>query len=229
VRVDRTPQSSARPRHQPNRQFQQRNRVSLVVVSGLLLIALIVGLILWATSGTGSRVATSTTAGAGVGVSTGASAGGTGDVTGPVGISKLTLYDPDGDGTEHDTNVSLADDGNPSTAWTTVCYADRFLGGKSGLGLVADLGAVHSGTITAQIASAPYQVQILSAPDGEIPATVADWTAVDKKTANTTGTVTVSVTNARYVAVLFNEIGQDGSCTRSRFRGRISEMSFQPS
>jgi serine/threonine protein kinase len=228
VRVDRTPQSSARPRHQPNRQFQQRNRVSLVVVSGLLLIALIVGLILWATSGTGSRVATSTTAGAGVGAGTGSS-GGTGVVAAPVGITKLSLYDPDGDGTEQDTNVTLADDGNPATAWTTVCYADRFLGGKSGLGLVADLGAVHSGTITAQIASAPYQVRILSAPDGEIPPTVAGWTAVDKKTANATGTVTVSVTNARYVAVLFNEIGQDRSCTRNRFRGRISEMSFQPS
>ncbi len=229
VRVDRTPQSSARPRHQPNRQFDQRNRVSLVVVGGLLLIALVVGLVLWATSGTDGRSPTSTVAGPTVAASTGDSGGGSSLAAAPAGIAKLALYDPDGDGTEQSTNVALADDGNPATAWTTVCYADRFLGGKSGLGLVADLGASRSGTISAQIGSAPYQVQILAAPDGEMPSTVAGWTAVDKRTASSTGTVTASVTDARYVAVLFNEIGQDRSCTRNRFRGRISEMSFQPS
>ena len=48
-------QSSSRPRQQPNRQFEQRGRLSLVVVAGLLLIALIVGLVLWATAGADTR------------------------------------------------------------------------------------------------------------------------------------------------------------------------------
>ena len=36
-------------------------------------------------------------------------------------------------------------DGQPSTLWTTVCYASRYMGGKKGVGLVADLGPrLHS-------------------------------------------------------------------------------------
>ena len=36
--------------------------------------------------------------------------------------------------------ASLAIDGNPATVWSTVCYGSKSLGGKSGVGLVADLG-----------------------------------------------------------------------------------------
>jgi len=198
----------------------------MVVVGGLLLAALIVGLVLWATSGSDQRT-TTTVAGA----ATTVPAGGGPTTVAPAasGIAALRLYDPDGDGTEQQTNVALADDGNTATAWTTVCYKDRFLGGKSGLGIVADLGSAQSGTVTADIASGPYQVQILTAPGGDAPpAAISGWATADKRSATSTGTITATVTNARWVGVIFNELGQDGSCTKNRFRGRISEISFQP-
>ena len=223
IRVDRTPPSSARPRQQPNRAFEHRNRSSLIVVSALLLAALVLGVVLWATSDKGG----SGTAGADP-TTTAAAPAGTATPPAATGIGALTLYDPDGDGTEQATDVPRALDGNPATQWTTVCYADKFLGGKHGLGLVADLGATRNGTVSAVIASAPYQVQVLTAPDGNIPATVAGWSTTQKRAGNDPTTITADVTGARWVAVVFNELGPDPSCTKNRYRGRIGEISFRP-
>ena len=80
-------------------------------------------------------------------------------------------YDPEGDdGQENDDLVALSIDGNPATVWSTLCYGSRTLGGKGGVGIVADLGSPAIGTFTVAIASAPYQIQILTAGDGAIPA-----------------------------------------------------------
>jgi hypothetical protein len=220
VRPDRTPQNTARPRQQPNRAFEQRTRGSLIVVVVLLVAAFVIGVILWATSRSGAKSPSTPTTTA---------AGQPGETTpaASADIAALTLYDPDGDGTEQDAKVHLADDANPDTAWVTVCYGDRFLGGKSGLGLVADLGAARSGTISAEIASAPYQVEVLTAPDSIPPSLSSGWTSVGTSADTSAGTVSATVTDARYVAVLFHELGPDTSCSRNRFRGKISEISFQ--
>ncbi len=39
-------------------------------------------------------------------------------------------------------------DGDPATVWSTLCYGSRTLGGKGGVGLVADLGTPAIGTFT---------------------------------------------------------------------------------
>ena len=225
LRPDRTPPNSARPRQQPNRRFEQRTRGSLILVVSLLVASCVVAVILYATSSTDSAGTSPTTAAP-------APTGGDGSVVATpapaTGIAALTLYDPDGDGTEQPDRVSLADDGNPETAWTTVCYGDRFLGGKSGIGLVADLGAPQSGTITADIVSAPYQVEVFTAT-GAIPPTLdSGWTSVATAADAAGGTVTATVDGAQYVAVLFHELGRDSTCTRNRFRGAIGEIAFQP-
>jgi len=224
MRPDRTPQNTARPRQQPNRAFEQRTRGSLILVVSLLVIAFVIGVILWATSRSGAKSNSPTTT---------AAAGQTGDSTAasPVpsaDIAALTLYDPDGDGTEQDTKVPLAIDGNPATAWTSVCYGDKFLGGKGGLGLVADLGEARNGTITAQIDSAPYQVEVLTAADAIPPTLDSGWTSVTTAHDTAAGTVSANVGGARFVAVVFHELGPDTTCSRNRFRGKISEISFQP-
>ena len=55
------------------------------------------------------------------------------------------MFDPAGDGTENDSDTELAIDGDPTTAWTTVTYASRNLGGlKDGVGLQLDLGGQQS-------------------------------------------------------------------------------------
>ena len=85
-------------------------------------------------------------------------------------IQQVTTYDPEGDdGQENDNLVGLSFDGDPATVWSTLCYGSRTLGGKGGVGVVADLGTPAIGTFAVAIASAPYQIQILTAGDGVIP------------------------------------------------------------
>jgi serine/threonine-protein kinase len=56
---------------------------------------------------------------------------------GPVSLSAVTAYDPQGSGGEHDSEAPNATDGNPSTFWTTEHYRSFT---KSGVGLVLDAG-----------------------------------------------------------------------------------------
>jgi serine/threonine-protein kinase len=227
LRPDRTPPNTTRPRQQPNRQFEQRTRGSLIVVVSLLVVAFVVAIILYATSRTGADPKSSTTPTTAAPGDTTADGNVAATPAPSSGIAALTLYDPDGDGTEQSDRVGQADDGNPATAWTTVCYSDRFLGGKTGLGLVADLGAASSGTITADIASAPYQVEVLTAVDAIPPALGDGWTQVTTAADSSAGTVSADVDGARYVAVLFHELGSDPTCSRNRFRGSIGDIAFQ--
>lgn len=222
VRVDRTPPNTARPRQQPNRSFEQRRTPSLIIVGGLLLAALIVGLVLLATLDDNPDNGAPPTTAPGAAPTTA-----TAQVVVP-GIATLTLYDPDGDGTERSDTVSRAFDGDTTTAWTTVCYSSKFLNGKSGVGLVADLGREATGRLTAAIASAPYQVKVYAAGEGDVPADISSWgTPVAEANGSTPGNVTAQITDpSRYVLVLFNELGRDDGCRDNPFRGKISEITF---
>jgi serine/threonine-protein kinase len=225
VRADRTPPSTAAPRQHPNRSYQHRTGPSLAIVGGLLLIALIIGLVLLATlNDHGKGFVPPTT----LAPATAAAAGGAPATS--VGIVSVSTFDPDGDDpTENDNLVGAAIDGNPSTEWMTLCYSDRFMSGKEGVGLVADLGANATGTFTAVIASAPYQVKVFTAPDGPRPTSFASWGAPVQSFASTTvGDVSVQLTTpVRYVLVSFNELGSDSAC-KNPFRGRIAELTFAP-
>lgn len=58
----------------------------------------------------------------------------------PVSIKSVTVLDPQGDGTENDDQARLAIDKDLTTAWSTVTYTTRDLGGlKQGVGLVLHL------------------------------------------------------------------------------------------
>lgn len=64
---------------------------------------------------------------------------------GPVMVRRAQAFDPAGDGTENDSDASLAIDGDLTTEWSTVTYASRALGGlKPGVGLTLDLGEQQS-------------------------------------------------------------------------------------
>jgi eukaryotic-like serine/threonine-protein kinase len=230
IHPERTPPSTARPKQQPNRAFEDRRGPSLMIVGGLLLAAFIVAAVLWATidngsSGGGTPQTTllppSTTAAPTIALTQ--------------GIAQLTSYDPDGDdGTENDSLVPSAIDGDASTAWTTVCYSSKFLGGKAGVGLVADLGSARTGTLTAAIDSSPYQVRIYAAganvgdTNAGIPASFAEWgqplaSASDGEPGVVTATLT---TPARYMLVSFVELGESSACENNPYRGEISNVSF---
>jgi hypothetical protein len=192
------------------------------VVGGLLLIAFVVGLVLWVTMGSDdpsgfSPAITSAPDTAEVSVTPPAAA-----------IVAVHTFDPDGDQQERDNLAPLATDHDLSTAWTTVCYSSKYLGGKQGVGLVADLGTARTGTLTVVIGSAPYQLKVFAAPEGAQPTTFSGWgSPVDSFVGQDPETVTVQITEAaRYVLMSFNELGSDKGCTDNPYRGSIKEFSF---
>lgn len=223
-RSDRTPTSTTRPRQQPNRTFEQRRGPSLILVGGLLAAALVLAGLLWATlhddtpdhgfAAPPSVVPVTTTTAA---------------IAPSSKIVKVTTYDPEGDdGQENDDLVSRTIDGNPATIWSTLCYGSKTLGGKQGVGVVADLGTAATGTFTVFIASAPYQIQILTAPEGAIPGQIVDWGSPLKRAVGADPeAITVSIsTPTRYVLVMFKQLAKTAECTKNPYRGDISEMNF---
>ncbi|MBI4933699.1 MAG: serine/threonine protein kinase [Actinobacteria bacterium] len=225
VRADKTPPATRRPVQQPNRKFQHRTGPSMAVVGGLLAAALVVGLVLWITMGTdssdGVTVPSTVVPSDSTAVSTPATATGS--------IVAVHSFDPDGnDRTENEPLVPQAFDGNPATEWHTVCYSDKYLGGKSGVGLVVDLGAAATGTLTVDIGSAPYQVRVLAAPDGQEPSSFNGFTTeVDSFNGTEPRTVSATLTSpARWLLVSFVELGANNDCANNPYRGAIRELAF---
>jgi eukaryotic-like serine/threonine-protein kinase len=226
VRADKTPPATKRPVQQPNRKFQHRTGPSMAVVGALLAAALVVGLVLWITMGTDSQGTVSVPSTVVPGADSTAPSQ---PVAGTGAIVGAHSFDPDGsDPTENENLVSAALDGNPGTEWHTVCYSDKYLGGKTGVGLVVDLGASATGTLTIDIGSAPYQLRVYAAPDGQEPASVAEWGAA-LESFNGTEARTVSVplaAPARWMLVSFLELGTNNDCANNPYRGAIRELTF---
>ena len=225
---DRTPTSGS-PRGVPARHFQQR-RTPTIVVMILLLLAVIMIALLWPSTAPADQAPLSpptTPAPAAVTTLAGAS--------GPTRIVSVTSFDPDDpdQGTENPDQVGLAIDGNPATAWSTNCYASQYFGGKSGVGLVIQLSAPATGTVSITMKNAPYQLDVFASSAESIPPSVESWGApVQPKIAKASpGTITASIIAepSRYVLVLLHQAGRDSACSTSRpFRGAISEISFSP-
>ena len=222
VRADRTPTSNSRPRQQPNRKFEHRAGPSSIVVGILLVTAFIVAVVLWATIGRDDAPPSDSNApvdsGAQVAIPD----------PGAAAIVAVRTFDPEGsDPEERDDLLANATDGNVATAWTTLCYENRFMSGKTGVGLIADLGSARNGTFTVVLGSAPYQVKIFAIGDGTPPETFAAWGApLDEFDGLQADTISVTLaTPARYVLVAFNELGDDDGCTNNNdYRGSIQEM-----
>jgi len=225
-RADRTPTNTDRPRQHPNRTFEQRRGPSLILVGGLLAAALVLGGLLWTTLRDNPNDSGFAAPPTQVPVTTIAAPSSAPPAS---KIQRVTSYDPDGtDGQENDSLTAFTIDGNPATVWSTVCYGSRSLGGKQGVGIVADLGSSQTGTFTVSIASAPYQVQILTATDGAIPAQIADWgPPLKRATGANPEPITVAISKpSRYVLVLFKQLAKTPECTKNPYRGDISEMEF---
>jgi serine/threonine protein kinase len=83
----------------------------------------------------------------------------------PIKVKSAVAFDPSGDGTENDADAELAIDDDPTTAWTTVTYATRNLGGlKDGVGLQLNLGKEKSlGGIELHLSGRGSDVQVWAA------------------------------------------------------------------
>ncbi|HSM64712.1 MAG TPA: serine/threonine-protein kinase [Ilumatobacteraceae bacterium] len=227
---DLTPPGGARAGGKPARGLTQEWKPAFAVVAALVVAAIVVGALVWANLEFGAEESVASTPAVAVDDSVGVSD------TAPVAlgsaIATLTAYDPDGDGVENDADAVLATaDADPGTAWRTVCYSDRFLGGKRGVGLVVTFDAPLQQAITVDVMSAPYQVAFYATDAAAIPATIDDWGSELGTTqfAAEAGTVTSPVPPApvRHVFIALEELGEDAGCTADNpYRGRLGEIAI---
>lgn len=222
-RPDRTPEAGPRVRGTPARSMQQRWTPSLTVVGALLLAALIVAFVLFTTI-RGGR-----TGGAGDGPSTGDTAGAPSGPT-PGSIASLGVFDPAADG-ENDGEVDKALAGSGSY-WPTKCYQSQFMGSLGGVGLVITLEGTSGGTISADVGTAPFQVDVYASPDEQAPSSIESWggPVADRLSGDQPGNIAAVVpAGTKQMLVLFRQIGRDEGCTSNNsYRGRLSDVSFQP-
>ncbi len=249
-RRDATPPTPTTIRGTPARQDQQRWTPSLVAVGALLAVALVVALVLFVSVNRGDAPDDLPTVTVDAGDANAAEAsnadgepvdGADGDgTTAPNAIDgadarivTVQAWDPDGDnGRENDSQASQAiADGSDSTMWATECYQDRYLGGKSGVGLILGLNGAATGTLSVESANGPYQIDIMTATGAATPAELSGWSRVgDTRSADAPGTIDVEITEpANYLLVWLKELGPDEVCSSANpYRGRLGEISFGP-
>jgi len=223
---DLTPDAGPGLRGSPARGLQSRTGPPLIIVAALLVIGLVVALVLWATLGPSDESGTDTESTTAPVDTTAAPLGAATDA-----ITTFVAYDPEGDGDENDDLAAAAGaDGNPDTAWQTVCYSSQFMSPKKGVGLVATLDGSVSGALSFEVLAAPYQIDVFATPSAEVPAAIADWG--DPLTPTTfgeqPGVLRVDVAApARHVLVLFREVGPGPGCSDANpYRGVLGEVAF---
>ncbi|HWM19081.1 MAG TPA: serine/threonine-protein kinase [Ilumatobacteraceae bacterium] len=233
---DRTPSTRGVIRASPARGLQQRWTPSLVVIGGLLVVAAVVGAILWIMLGIGEDDADDAGPQATVLPDDVAAdvtvAPTTVAIAGPIEISTITAWDPDGtNGSENDAQAPLAlADGSGATSWSTECYSSQYMGGKSGVGLIVTLSAASAGRLDVESVNAPYALQVFASADATPPSTLAGWgEPIDAKAfAATPGVIETTVsTPASHLLVWLTELGPDSGCTSANpYRGRLAEITF---
>ena len=153
--------------------FAQSQRSWLVPTVVIVLVSVALGIVgvLFARSDTGQRLLGETP-------DTGETAG-----SDAVTIAAAGSFDPDGDGSEHEEEVSHLYDGDPSTTWTTSRYSGpRFGGLKPGVGFVLELdGPRPLGQLKVEGASDGWSAEV--AVSDTTHDNRADWAeAVDSET-----------------------------------------------
>lgn len=225
--VERTPHNPHRPEPRPNKRFTQTNRRPTLLVAGLIFTAIVMVIVILATMGDDTARERLPT----VPLGTVASEATVADrppataLAAPDGAApQAMLFDPEGDGSEN-ADVSAAFDGDPSTAWTTVCYRSSQLGGKPGVGLLLDLGTAQTGTIDATVGSQPFGVQVRSAPEGPAPTRIQDMKVDKRFERDRRGTITATFTEpVRYVSIVLVQLARDTSCSGRQFTGSIVDV-----
>ena len=151
-------------------------------------------------------------------------------VSGPVSITKLASYDPNGDdGQENENMIPALTDNNPATTWTTVCYGDKFFGSKGGVGIAMTLSGLGVGKVSATFANGPWSAEIYSFAGDAMPQDFDAWgLRVADGYGETGGAATFDVrTPGRYMLLVLREIGPNPTCSNANpYKGALSELTF---
>ncbi len=165
---------------------------SMAVVAVLLVVALIVGGLLWFNLQYGGGDVVPTTTGlpgtdAAIDPATGAPMDAAASdttvapvaepaPTGPATITAINTFDPDGDGQENDESAALAGpDGDPTTSWSTECYSSQYMGAKRGVGLVVSFDQPIQQALSVDVVNAPYQLRFFASDAAVAPADLDQW------------------------------------------------------
>ena len=208
---------------------RDESKLALALVTGLLILALVLGIYGVSRMGAGvnlglsgettqSSLATAkTTQGSGTPstrATTSTAAGA------PITITGAKAFDPQGDRHENDAAVGRVIDGDPKTVWTSEGYNSAGLGGiKKGVGVILDLGsALHPSAVEVDETTASAYTVYLASTDSLDGATKVG--AAQGSTDPTSLTVPDGATG-RYVIVWFTKLAPgDGG----RFRASLAEV-----
>ncbi|MFM8856873.1 MAG: serine/threonine-protein kinase [Actinomycetota bacterium] len=150
--------------------------------------------------------------------------------TGPVEITGVRSFDPEGDDqAENEETVLNVTDGDPETIWTTSCYRSSTFGSKSGLGLVVQLNAVALARMEVDIPAQNWKALVYTATESAT--TTSQWgRPIWEGSSESGSTIATTFTSpAQYALIYFTEVGRSGMCSsKNPYRGSISEVRVSP-
>jgi serine/threonine-protein kinase len=151
-------------------------------------------------------------------------------VSGPVQITGIKSFDPQGDDqTENDNEASNVTDGDPTTAWSTTCYKSSTFGSKSGVGLVIQLNSSALAQLQADIQGDGWKARVYTSNSAG--SDLESWgSPIWEGSSDDGSTITTSFTTpSQFALVYLTQIGQSGFCSNNNpYRGYISEIRIQP-
>lgn len=149
---------------------------------------------------------------------------------GPVAIAELRNFNAFGEDKDgHSSELPLAHDGNPATAWATQGYQEQFSPGgyRPGNGILVDLGGPHQVSSVDVTLIGDHQVELKAAPTGLTSPPAADkngFNSLGPSIATKSGSqVQLKPENpvtTRYLLIWLTGIPNDGDT----FRGKIAEI-----
>jgi eukaryotic-like serine/threonine-protein kinase len=149
----------------------------------------------------------------------------------PVSIANVQEFDPKpGDGAENPKALAKLTDGNPATAWTTVCYESKYLYPKRGVGLVLALtGPVRDQHLRIAWPTGPWRVSLYT--DSQPGATLEAWgKPIATRGSDAAGDATFALGSSddRYVLVWLTQVARSDACSANPYRGAIGELTVEP-
>lgn len=151
-------------------------------------------------------------------------------VVGPVSVTSIRSYDPNGDdGLENEDMIPFLTDNNPDTSWTTVCYGNQYFGSKAGVGILVQLSGIGLGTLATTFGTAPWSAEVFASTSETVPTSLDGWgLRVANASSLTAGAATFEVASpARNVLLVLREAGRSSTCSNNNpFKGSLSDLSF---
>jgi len=134
---------------------------------------------------------------------------------------------PGGDGRENREQLGFLTDGRPDTAWSTVCYSDRNLAPKPGVGLVLQLSTPTSGhsLVVSSPTTGGWSAQVYVSDSTHD--ALSDWGTPVASTDNAPEgdtRLTLGTTAGRYVLLFVTSLGQSAPPCQRPWQLRISEV-----